>query len=52
VRLDDADGWLSVRKSNTEPYLRLIVETRDAAFLRERLAALEAALAPFVDTSV
>jgi len=52
VRLDDADGWLSVRKSNTEPYLRLIVETRDAALLRERLAALEAALAPFVDTSV
>ena len=52
VRLDDTDGWLSVRKSNTEPYLRLIVETRDAALLRERLAALEAALAPFVDTSV
>ena len=52
VRLDDADGWLSVRKSNTEPYLRLIVETRDAALLRERLAALEAALAPFVETSV
>ncbi len=52
VRLDDADGWLSVRKSNTEPYLRLIVETRDAALLRQRLTALEAALAPFVDTSV
>jgi len=52
IRLDDADGWLSVRKSNTEPYLRLIVETRDAALLRQRLAALEAALAPFVDTSV
>jgi phosphomannomutase len=52
VRLDDADGWLSVRKSNTEPYLRLIVETRDAALLRQRLAALETALAPFVDTSV
>ncbi|HRR34342.1 MAG TPA: phosphomannomutase/phosphoglucomutase [Kiritimatiellia bacterium] len=52
VRLDDADGWLCVRPSNTEPYLRLIVETRDAALLRERLAVLEAALAPFVDMSV
>ena len=26
VRLEFADGWVSVRKSNTEPYLRLLVE--------------------------
>ncbi|HON48431.1 MAG TPA: phosphomannomutase/phosphoglucomutase, partial [Kiritimatiellia bacterium] len=52
VRLDDADGWFSVRKSNTEPYLRLIVETRDAELLRERLDVLEAALAPFVDKNM
>ena len=25
-RLEYRDGWISVRKSNTEPYLRLLVE--------------------------
>lgn len=28
VRLEFADGWINVRKSNTEPYLRLIAERR------------------------
>ena len=28
VRLEFADGWVNVRKSNTEPYLRLLVERR------------------------
>jgi phosphomannomutase len=28
VRLEFEDGWINVRKSNTEPYLRLIVERR------------------------
>ena len=28
VRLEFIDGWINVRKSNTEPYLRLIVERR------------------------
>ena len=28
VRLEFDDGWINVRKSNTEPYLRLIVERR------------------------
>ena len=28
VRVEFADGWLNVRKSNTEPYLRLLVERR------------------------
>ena len=31
VRLEFADGWINVRKSNTEPYLRLIVERRGDA---------------------
>ena len=35
VRLEYAEGWISIRKSNTEPYLRLIVEC-DA---RDRLDA-------------
>ena len=28
TRLEFADGWINVRKSNTEPYLRLIAERR------------------------
>ncbi len=35
VRLEFAEGWVSVRKSNTEPYLRLLVECRDRAMLGE-----------------
>ena len=31
VRLEFEDGWINVRKSNTEPYLRLIVERRGDA---------------------
>ena len=49
VRLDYADGWVNLRKSNTEPYLRMIVEARDAATLAARLALLEQALAPFCE---
>ncbi|MDR2848922.1 MAG: phosphomannomutase/phosphoglucomutase, partial [Verrucomicrobiota bacterium] len=49
VRIDTADGWFCIRPSNTEPYLRLIVEANDAALLAGRLARLEAALAPFMD---
>lgn len=52
VRLDYADGWVNVRKSNTEPYLRLIVEARDVAVLSQRLALLEKALAPFCERQV
>ena len=44
VRLELADGWVSVRKSNTEPYLRLLVEADDAAKLSSRVAALSAAV--------
>lgn len=35
IRIEYAEGWINVRKSNTEPYLRLIVECDT----RERLAA-------------
>ena len=47
TRIEYADGWVNVRKSNTEPYLRLIVEARDAELLGARLALLAKALAPF-----
>ena len=35
IRVEYAEGWVNIRKSNTEPYLRLIVECDTA----ERLAA-------------
>ena len=38
VRLDYRDWWVSLRKSNTEPYLRLLLEARDEALLADRLA--------------
>ena len=44
VRLEFADGWVSVRKSNTEPYLRLLVEADDAAKLADRVRVLTAAV--------
>ena len=44
VRLDFADGWVSVRKSNTEPYLRLIVECRTSAMLDDWKGRLTAAV--------
>ena len=42
VRLEFADGWMNVRKSNTEPYLRLIVERRSG--LDEWVGALKGAI--------
>lgn len=43
-RLDYPDWWFSIRKSNTEPYLRLIVEARDSGMLEERVAAIRTCL--------
>ncbi|MCR5413588.1 MAG: phosphomannomutase/phosphoglucomutase [Kiritimatiellae bacterium] len=35
IRIEFAEGWISVRKSNTEPYLRLLVECDTSARLEE-----------------
>ena len=47
IRVEYAEWWLNVRKSNTEPYLRLIVEARDHALLDGKLALLRQTLEPF-----
>ena len=44
VRLEFAEGWISVRASNTEPYLRLIAECDTPARLARWTATLTAAL--------
>ena len=44
VRLEFEDGWINVRKSNTEPYLRLVAEHRSEDGLRNWTSVLEAAI--------
>lgn len=48
IRCDWPDWWFNLRKSNTEPYLRLILEARDASLLAEKKALLERLLNPFL----
>ncbi|MEZ5657405.1 MAG: phosphomannomutase/phosphoglucomutase [Burkholderiaceae bacterium] len=48
VRVEYRDWWFCVRASNTEPLLRLVVETRDPALTDERVGQLSAEIAPFV----
>jgi phosphomannomutase len=45
-RLEYRDGWISVRKSNTEPYLRLLVECRTRERLDNWVGRLSGAIAP------
>lgn len=44
VRVEFADGWVNVRKSNTEPLLRLIAEFDARGKLEERVARLVRAI--------
>ena len=44
VRMEFADWWFSVRSSNTEPWLRLLIEARDEKILAIKRAAIEAVL--------
>ena len=45
VRVEFEEGWVSIRKSNTEPYLRLVVECAGA----ERLAAWTALISEAIN---
>ncbi len=44
VRLEFAEGWISIRQSNTEPLLRLLVECDTKERLNEWLDALKASI--------
>ena len=46
VRVDFADGWINVRKSNTEPYLRLVAEADGPEKLKRWVAVLSVAINP------
>ena len=41
IRLDFSDWWFNLRKSNTEPYLRMVVEASSAEALAERTGQLK-----------
>jgi phosphomannomutase len=41
LRFDLADGWIQVRKSNTEPVYRLIVEARSEKMARKMVTSVE-----------
>ncbi len=40
-RFDFADGWIHIRTSNTEPIMRVILETRDAAAAKKYLDVID-----------
>ena len=45
IRLEYTEGWVNVRKSNTESYLRLIVECDTSARLKEWTGLFASAIA-------
>ena len=44
IRIEYEEGWINIRKSNTEPYLRLIAEHRTAEGLADWKALLAGAI--------
>ena len=44
IRIEYAEGWINIRKSNTEPYLRLIVECDGSSGLADWTGLLSAAI--------
>lgn len=44
ITVDLGDYWFNVRKSNTEPLLRVNIECRDEQMLQEKLLELKALL--------
>ena len=50
LRFDYADWWINIRPSNTEPYLRVVMEADTLTRLTERRTRVEGLLAPFVST--
>lgn len=43
-RVEFADWWFNIRPSNTEPYLRLLMEARTEAMLQEKLEEMKGVL--------
>ena len=48
VKIDFDDSWIHLRKSNTEPIIRLYAEASNEAVIEQRIKTIEAAIAAFV----
>ncbi|MPM43587.1 hypothetical protein SDC9_90264 [bioreactor metagenome] len=46
-RVEYPDWWFNIRPSNTEPYLRLLVEAKSAALLEEKTNKIKEILSNF-----
>ncbi len=46
-RIEYADWWLSIRPSNTEPYLRLLVEAKTDELLHQKVAEIKKIIGQF-----
>ncbi len=46
-RLEYKNWWFSVRKSNTEPYLRIVLEAKDKELMDEKMAEINAIIKQF-----
>jgi len=46
-RVEYADWWFNVRPSNTEPYLRLIVEAKNNDLLKEKIDEIKSIISKF-----
>lgn len=46
-RIEFQDWWFNIRPSNTEPYLRLLMEARTNQLLQEKLQTMKSVLMPF-----
>jgi phosphomannomutase len=46
-RIEFDQWWFNVRPSNTEPYLRLVVEAKSEGMLKEKLDELKSILSKY-----
>jgi phosphomannomutase len=46
-RIEFKEWWFNVRPSNTEPYLRLLVEADNEKILKEKVAEIKTILKKF-----
>ena len=46
-RLEYSDWWFNIRPSNTEPYLRLIVEASNEILLKEKVEEIKGIIEDF-----
>ena len=46
-RIEYSDWWFNVRKSNTEPYLRIVAEAKDPEVLKEKMEEISSIIHQF-----